>query len=58
MEFVAVKSNSADYKDKVYMTSIDEINQEPHGQKISIITGLDQNQLNINSINYVQVPLG
>jgi hypothetical protein len=39
------------------MTSIDEINTEPHGQKISIITGLDQNTLNINSINYVQVLL-
>jgi hypothetical protein len=42
MEFVAVKSSSDRYRDRVYMTSIDEINAQPHGQKISIITGLDQ----------------
>lgn len=55
MEFVAVKSNSPAYQGRVYMTSIDELNEEPHGQKISIITGLDQHNLQINSINYVQV---
>lgn len=55
MEFVAVKSSSEAYQGRVYMTSIDELNEEPYGQKISIVTGLDHNSLQITSINYVQV---
>lgn len=58
MEFISIKSNSQEYQDKIYMTSIDEINREPHGQKIAIVTGFDPTHLSINAINYVQVLLG
>jgi hypothetical protein len=37
------------------MTAVDEIASEPHGQKIAIVLGLDQNRKDIVSINYVQV---
>jgi hypothetical protein len=57
MEFICIKSNSQEYKDKVYMTSIDEINSDPHGQKIVIVAGFDPQHLSINTINYVQVHL-
>jgi hypothetical protein len=54
---VPVKSDSSDYKDRVYMASVDEINRDPHGQKISIILGSNERHLSVNSINYVQVRL-
>lgn len=39
LEFICVDSDLPNYKDRVYMTSVDEISSEPHGQKISIILG-------------------
>lgn len=55
IEFLAVKSSMKEYQDRLYITSIDKIISQPYGQKISLITGLDQARLSINSINYVQV---
>ena len=39
----------------MYLTSVDEIISESHGQKIAIFLGPTQEQLSIISINYVHV---
>ena len=55
LEFVCIETDLPEYKDRVYMTSVDELSSEPHGQKIAIILGPHTESSSINSINYVQV---
>lgn len=38
------------------MTSVDEISNDPHGQKIAIILGPHTQGVSINTINYIHVP--
>lgn len=54
IEFIPLNSNTT-YRDCIFMTSVDQLAPQPHGQKIAIIMGSDRNALAINSINYVQV---
>ena len=56
LEFACVETDIPEYKDRTYMTSVDEITHEPHGQKIAIVLGPHQDSPSINAINYVQVP--
>ena len=50
-----METDIPEYKDRVYMTSVDEISNEPHGQKIAILLGPHEDSPSINAINYVQV---
>ena len=55
MEFVCVDTDLEQYKNKMFMTSVDEISLEPHGQKIAIVLGPSTDTISINAINYIQV---
>ena len=55
LEFVCIDTDITEFKDRVYLTSVDEISSEPHGQKISLILGPHTGTISINAINYVQV---
>ena len=57
MEFTCVDTDIPLYKDRVYLTAVDELVLEPHGQKIAVVLGPSKETISINSINYVQVHL-
>ena len=55
LEFVVTNTNHPEYGNHVFMTAVDEIITQPHGQKIAIVMGSDREKPSINSISYVQV---